>query len=93
MISKRAASLVGVAYGIFWVAAVGFANDTAPEGMGTTAQAAVGAAQMGLGWGLGAIIGGILWDMAGGSSVFWVGAVAAALAIVVFRLGLGSRKR
>jgi PPP family 3-phenylpropionic acid transporter len=88
-----AASLIGIAYGIFWVAAVGYANDTAPEGMGATAQAAVSAAQMGLGWGLGAIIGGILWDTAGGSAVFWAGSIAASLAVVVFRIGLRAGNR
>ena len=84
-----AASLVGVGYGFFWVAVVGYANETAPEGMSATAQATVGAAQGGLGWGLGAIIGGTLWDLAGGgSAVFWTSALAGVAAIVVFRLGM-----
>ena len=43
-----AASLVGVGYGFFWVAVYGYANETAPEGMGATAQATGGAAQGGL---------------------------------------------
>ncbi len=83
-----AATLVGFGYGFFWVAVVGFANETAPKGMSATAQATVGAAQGGLGWGLGAIIGGTLWDLTSGSAVFWASALFGLAAIVVFRIGL-----
>jgi len=87
-----AAMLVGIGYGFFWVAVVGFANETAPKGMSATAQATVAAAQGGLGWGLGAIIGGILWDLTSGSAVFWASALAGMAAILVFRIGLRMAK-
>lgn len=83
-----AAGLVGIGYGFFWVAVVGFASENAPEGMRSTAQAIVGAAQGGLGWGLGALWAGFLWDWGGGTSVFWSSAVFVAVGLLIFRLGL-----
>lgn len=83
-----AAALVGIGYGFFWVAVVGFASESAPEGMRSTAQAIVGAAQGGLGWGVGALWSGILWDWGGGSTVFWSSAVIVTLGLIIFRVGL-----
>jgi PPP family 3-phenylpropionic acid transporter len=80
--------LVGLGFGTFWVAAVGFASERAPAGMGATAQATLGAAQSGLGWGLGAILAGYVWDWAGGSAVLWTSAGLALAALVIFRAGL-----
>ncbi len=80
--------LVGLGFGTFWVAAVGFASERAPAGMGATAQATLGAAQAGLGWGLGAILAGYVWDWAGGSAVLWTSAGLALAALIIFRAGL-----
>ena len=88
-----AAAMVGIGYGFFWVAVVGFASESAPEGMRSTAQAIVGAAQGGLGWGLGALWAGFLWDWGGGSTVFWSSATIVAVGLVIFRLGLRTTPR
>ena len=88
-----AAAMVGIGYGFFWVAVVGFASESAPEGMRSTAQAIVGAAQGGLGWGLGALWAGFLWDWGGGSTVFWSSATIVAVGLVIFRLGLRTTSR
>ena len=83
-----AVAFVGIGYGFFWVAVVGFANERAPDGMRATAQSTVGAAQGGLGWGLGAVVAGYIWQYADGSAVFWTSAAFVTLALVVFRVGL-----
>ena len=88
-----AAAMVGIGYGFFWVAVVGFASESAPEGMRSTAQAIVGAAQGGLGWGIGALWAGFLWDWGGGSTVFWSSATIVAVGLVIFRLGLRTTPR
>jgi len=84
---------VGIGFGTFWVAAVGFASERAPAGMGATAQATLGAFQSGLGWGLGAILAGFVWDWAGGSAVLWTSATLALAALLVFRVGLRVESR
>ncbi len=73
------AYLVGSCYGTVWVAAVNFASASAPRGLSATAQALVGAANAGIGWGVGSVIAGYLWDAWGGSAVFMAAAVAALL--------------
>lgn len=83
-----AAVLVGIGYGFFWVAVVGYASESAPVGMRSTAQAIVGAAQGGLGWGLGALWAGFLWDWGGGATVFWSSAVIVTIGLLLFRSGL-----
>ena len=88
-----AAAMVGIGYGFFWVAVVGFASESAPEGMRSTAQAIVGAAQGGLGWGIGALWAGFLWDWGGGATVFWSSATIVAVGLVIFRLGLRTTSR
>ncbi len=80
----------GICFGIYWVAAVGYASDAAPPGFSATAQALVGAGFSGLGWSLGSIIAGNLWDYFGGRMVFFFAAAMAALALLIF--GLGSRE-
>jgi MFS family permease len=79
--------LTGVCYGMLWVSAVNYASEAAPPGLGATAQALVGAAQAGIGWSLGAVIAGYLWDASGGSAVFLVAALAAGAGGVLFWLG------
>ncbi len=74
--------LLGVLYACFWLAVVNYASQSAPDGLRATGQALVGAAQGGLGWSLGAVIAGTLWDNFGGSVVLMTAAglmVAAAL--------------
>jgi PPP family 3-phenylpropionic acid transporter len=73
------AYLVGSCYGTVWVAAVNYAAQAAPPGLSATAQALVGAANAGIGWGIGSVVAGYLWDARGGSAVFLAAAVAALL--------------
>ncbi len=83
--------LNGISYGIFWVAVVGYAAEIAPPGLNATSQGVISAAQSGVGWGIGALLAGYLWDGFGGSTVFAVAAAALVLAIVAF--GWGNRAR
>lgn len=77
----------GVCFGIFWVAAVGYASDAAPPGLSATAQALMGAGMVGLGWSIGSVISGYLWDSLSGHAIFFFAAMMAALALLVFWLG------
>jgi MFS transporter, PPP family, 3-phenylpropionic acid transporter len=77
----------GVFYAIFWVSAVGYAAEVAPAGLTATSQGLVGAAQGGVGWGLGALVAGYLWDGFGGSAVFLVGAALIGVAALIFSVG------
>lgn len=74
----------GVSFGIFWVATVSYASQAAPPGLSATAQALVGAAMNGIGWSLGSVVAGYLWDGAGGHAVFAFASLAAGMATVIF---------
>ncbi len=79
------ASLVGICFGIFWVAAVGYAGEQAPKGMSATAQALMGAALFGLGWSIGALIAGSLWEWTNGHVLFGVmGGFGAAATLLLY---------
>jgi PPP family 3-phenylpropionic acid transporter len=77
----------GICYGFLWVAAVNFAAESAPPGLSATSQALIGAAQSGIGWSIGAVLAGYLFDAAGGSMVYVVAALAALFAGVIFWAG------
>jgi MFS family permease len=77
----------GICFGIFWVAAVGYASDAAPPGLSATAQALMGAGMVGLGWSIGSVISGYLWDNLSGHAIFFFAAMMALLALLVFWLG------
>jgi len=77
----------GICFGIYWVAAVGYASYAAPPGLSATAQALVGAGFSGLGWSLGSVAAGNLWDLFGGHMVFFFSASMAMLAMLIFWLG------
>lgn len=77
----------GLCYGVLWVAAVNYAGELAPPGLSATAQALVGAAQSGVGWSIGAVLAGYLFDAAGGSVMYAAAAATAVLAGVIFWLG------
>ncbi|GIK39183.1 MAG: hypothetical protein BroJett011_30160 [Chloroflexota bacterium] len=84
---------MGLCFGFFWVAAVGYASEAAPPGLSATAQALVGAAQSGLGWSLGSVMAGYLWDQTNGHVVFFFSASTFFLAAFIFWLGNRSQKR
>lgn len=75
--------LNGVCYGTVWVAAVNYASESAPSGLSATAQALVGAAQSGIGWSLGSVVAGYLWDLQGGTAVFLTATMAALTGVVL----------
>lgn len=77
----------GVCFGFFWVAAVGYASEAAPPGLSATAQALMGAAQSGLGWSLGSVLAGYLWDLTNGHWVLFFSALCVALGAVIFWWG------
>jgi MFS family permease len=77
----------GICYGTLWAAAVNYAGESAPPGLSATAQALVGAAQSGVGWSLGSVLAGYLWDAAGGPVVFVLASGAALLAGLLFWIG------
>ena len=75
---------LGALYAGYWMSVVTYAAQSAPTGMRATGQAIVGAAQGGLGWAIGSVIGGMLWDGFGGSAVLWAAAGIMLLAAVVY---------
>ena len=77
----------GICFGIFWVAAVGYVSEAAPPGLKATAQTLMGAAMSGLGWSLGSIVAGYLWDNISGHAVFLAAAGMAMSAMLIFYLG------
>ena len=84
---------LGLFYGGFWMAVVAYANESAPTHLRATGQSLVGAAQGGLGWAIGAIVSGLLWDSAGGAVVFLFACAAMLAGAVVFAVGQRARKR
>lgn len=78
---------VGACYGLLWVAAVSYAAESAPEGMEATAQSLTGAAMSGLGFGIGSLVAGYVWDVADGHTVLLVAAAGMVLAGIIFWFG------
>jgi PPP family 3-phenylpropionic acid transporter len=83
---------MGLCFGFFWVAAVSYASEAAPPGLSATAQTLMGAAQSGLGWCLGSVVAGYLWDRTNGHVVFFFSASAFFLAAFIFWLGNRGQK-
>ncbi len=82
--------LHGPSFAAMWVAGVSYADQLAPEGMGTTAQGLFSGVHMGLGAALGALIGGFLYEGLGPVPMFrWAG-TGALLGLLFFALA-GSR--
>ncbi|MBN1430050.1 MAG: MFS transporter [Anaerolineae bacterium] len=82
---------IGVCYGIFWMSAVDYVSSVAPPGLGATAQTLFGAAMLGLGWSIGSVVAGYLWDVISPHAIFFFAAGTATLAALVF--GMGSRSK
>lgn len=78
---------MGICFGSFLQAAVNYASEAAPPGVSATAQALMGAAQSGLGWSLGSVATGYLWDTLGGHTVFFFAGGMVILATLIFWLG------
>jgi PPP family 3-phenylpropionic acid transporter len=82
---------LGLFYASFWMAVVVYANESAPAHLRATGQSLVGAAQSGLGWAIGSILSGLLWDATGGASVFVFAGVSMLIGATVFLFGQRGR--
>ena len=78
--------LHGATFSLLWVAGVAYAAASAPAGRGATAQGLFTATTMGLGGTVGALVGGVLYDILGASGMF--GVVASAVVVICIGLGL-----
>ncbi|MBN1313660.1 MAG: MFS transporter [Anaerolineae bacterium] len=79
---------IGICFGTFWMSAVGYVSSVAPPGLSATAQTLMGAALLGLGWSLGSVVAGYLWDI-NSHMIFFFAALTALLAALIF--GTGNR--
>ena len=79
-------------FGLYWVAAVMYVNQMAPEGLKTTAQSLM-AAEAGLASMLGAPLCGFLYDHFGGATLFQASALVCLLALAALWLGFLSEKK
>lgn len=77
--------LHGITFGLFYVAAVGWAHHNAPHGLTTSAQGLANAAMFGIAGLVGLLAAGRLYDLGGGELLFTVAALLAALAIFAAR--------
>ncbi len=82
-----AMAMVGFFSGTYWMALVGYANQSAPPQLRATGQSLVGAAQAGLGWAIGGVSGGILWDLYGGTAVLLAAGTSLLIGAAIFILG------
>lgn len=82
-----AMAMVGFFSGSYWISVVVYANESAPAQLRATGQSLVGAAQAGLGWAIGGITAGILWDNFGGTVVLLAGGVSLLIGAAIFITG------
>jgi PPP family 3-phenylpropionic acid transporter len=78
--------LHGLSFSALWVASVSYANEIAPEGMGTTAQGLLNSVFFGLGGSVGALLGGSIYARWGFPVMFRLSALAALLGSAGFLL-------
>lgn len=80
------ALLHGLTFSAMWVAAISYANQHAPPGLGATVQGLLAAVSMSLSGIVGALLGGFLYDRVGPAAMFgWAGvAVLSGLLFFVF---------
>lgn len=81
------APIDGVCYAVLWPAIVTFADAYAPAGLRASAQTIAQGANGGLGWAIGAALGGVIWDAAGGSAVFVMATLFTLAAVAAFAWG------
>ncbi len=76
--------LHGLTFSALWIAAVVYAGQIAPAGLGASAQAALGAVMFGLAGGSGALLGALLYDMVGPQTMFQLAGVLAIVGLLFF---------
>jgi MFS transporter, PPP family, 3-phenylpropionic acid transporter len=84
----------GLSFSLLWSAGVSFARESAPAGLGATAQGLFGAVLFGFGGAAGGLLGGVLLGSVGASSMYGVFALIMFTGLGVFLLGerrLGDR--
>jgi MFS transporter, PPP family, 3-phenylpropionic acid transporter len=80
----------GLSFSAMWAAGVSYAADMAPEGTEATAQGMLGAT-LGLSSAIGALGGGLLYELQGGALVFRVTVLTSLTALIL--LWVGERRR
>jgi PPP family 3-phenylpropionic acid transporter len=78
--------LGGVGFAFYWISAVAYAHESAPEHLKSTAQALL-FSLLNLAGMAGSLFSGWLFDQAGHSGLFWAMAASSALGLVVFGWG------
>lgn len=78
---------IGVGFGIFWATGVSEMDDLFPPDQRAVAQGILGALHAGLGTGLGALIGGYVYEYYGSLWLFRSAAGLAVVSIIIFLLG------
>ncbi|KAI8142802.1 major facilitator superfamily domain-containing protein [Fennellomyces sp. T-0311] len=84
-------TLHGIGFGIFWGTAVSEMDDLFPPAQRAMAQGVLGALHTGLGTGLGALIGGYLYEYFGPLWLFRSAALLACFSTLIFCIGRLSR--
>jgi PPP family 3-phenylpropionic acid transporter len=82
---------LGFFFALNWTAIVSFANDRAPNGLRASAQAVAQAAHAGLGWALGSLLSGVLWDWGSALAVYLFAAAITTIGTVIFVRGTSPR--
>ena len=87
--------LNGLTYTTMWIAGVAYANPSAQDGLGATAQGLFSGTYLGLGGAAGALLGGYLYDTLGAAATFrLVGiGILAIVAILAIFWGFSSQKK
>jgi MFS family permease len=76
--------LHGLSFSALWTASVTYAREIAPVGWGATAQAAIGSVFFGMAAGVGALVGGALYDRIGPVALFQIAAAFALTGLAIF---------
>ena len=76
--------LHGPAFSVMWSAGVAYAADISTENTRATAQGMFGGITMGLRSALGTLIGGFIYDLAGGAMTYRVAGIVAVIGLILF---------
>lgn len=74
----------GLTFSAMWVAGVSYANESAPPGLGATAQGLFNGVFMGIASATGAMIGGILYQDFGGATMYRSMSIVVAISVILF---------
>jgi PPP family 3-phenylpropionic acid transporter len=76
--------LHGLTFSVMWVAAVSYADEIAPPGLGATAQGILSGVFMGIATATGAFLGGGLYQDFGGAIMYRVMAVVVGVCLLIY---------